>query len=53
MPPIWVGFWVRNSLNKDPFSGKVSLNIGGISRIGKNCHIVIIHHKSGYDGNWR
>ena len=32
MPPIWVGFWVKNSLNKDPFFGRFSLNMGGFSR---------------------
>ena len=32
MPPIWVGFWVRNSLNKGPFFGRLSLNMGGFSR---------------------
>ena len=56
VPPIWVGFWVQNSLNKGPFFGKFSLNIGGLSRnwekIVKNgkCSAKI-HHKSGYDGN--
>ena len=32
MPPIWVGFWVQNSLKKGPFFGKFSLNMGGFSR---------------------
>ena len=31
MPPVWVGFWVQNSLNKGPFSAHF-LNIGGFSR---------------------
>ena len=31
MPPIWVGFWVQNSLNKGAFFGKFSLNMGGFS----------------------
>ena len=25
MPPIWVGFWVQNSLNKGPFFERFSL----------------------------
>ena len=32
MPPIWVGFWVQISLNKGPFFGRFSLNMGGFSR---------------------
>ena len=32
MPPIWVGFWARYSLNKGPFFGRFSINIGGFSR---------------------
>ena len=32
MPPIWVGFSVQNSLNKGPFLGRFSLNMGGFSR---------------------
>ena len=32
MPPIWVGFWVQNSLNRGPFFGRFSLNLGGFSR---------------------
>ena len=32
MPPIRVGFWAPNSLNKGPFFGKFSLNNGGLSR---------------------
>ena len=32
MPPIWMGFWVRNSLNKGPFFDRFSLNMGAFSR---------------------
>ena len=32
MPPIWVGFWVQNSLNKGPFFGRFSLDMDGFSR---------------------
>ena len=32
VPPIWMGFWVQNSLNKGPFFGRFSLNMGGFSR---------------------
>ena len=32
MPPIWVGFWAPNSLNKGPFFGRFSLNKGWLSR---------------------
>ena len=32
MPPIWVGFWVQNSLNKGPFIDRFSLNMGEFSR---------------------
>ena len=32
MPPIWVGFCAQNSLNKGPFFGRFSLNMGGFSR---------------------
>ena len=28
MPPVWVGFWAQNSLNKGPFSA----DIGRLSR---------------------
>ena len=37
MPPIWVGFGVQNSLNKGPFFGKFSLNMGRFQEIGKDC----------------
>ena len=32
MPPIWVGFWAQNSLNKGPFFSRFSINMGGFSR---------------------
>ena len=32
MPPIWVGFLAKNSLNKGPFFGRFSINMGGFSR---------------------
>ena len=32
MPPIWVGFWAENSLNKGPFFGRFSINMGGFPR---------------------
>ena len=32
MPPIWVGFWAQNSLNKGLFFGRFSLNMGGFSK---------------------
>ena len=35
MPPIWVGFFVLNSLRKGPFFGKLSLNMGEFAEIGK------------------
>ena len=31
MPPIWVGFSAQNSLNKGPFCGRFSINMGGFS----------------------
>ena len=40
VPPIWVGFWARNSLDKGPFFGRFSINMGGLStnwqKIAKN-----------------
>ena len=36
MPPIWVGFWASNSLNKGPFFGRFSINEGGLSRNWRN-----------------
>ena len=58
MPPIWVGFLAPDSLNKGPFFGRFSINKGGLSRnwrkIAKNGWFSAkIHHKSGYDGNFR
>ena len=57
MPPIWVGFWAPNSLNKGPFFGRFSINKAGLSnwrKIAKNGWFSAkIHHKSGYDGNFR
>ena len=58
MPLIWVGFWAANSLNKGPFFSRFSRNKGGLSRnwrkIAKNGWFSAkIHHKSGYDGNFR
>ena len=58
MAPIGVGFWVQNSLNKGPFFGRYSLNMGGFSRNWQNIvksewFSANIHHKSGYDGNCR
>ena len=37
MPPIWVGFWVQNSLKTGPFFGRFSLIMGGFSKIGIKC----------------
>ena len=31
VPPIWVGLWAQNSLNKGPFSGRFSINMDGLS----------------------
>ena len=57
LPPIWVGFWVKNSLNKGPFFGRLSSNMGGLSRnlrkIAKMGGFPPIHHKSGYDRKFR
>ena len=58
MPPIWVGFWAPNSLNKGLFFGRFSINKGGLSRnwrkIAKNGWFSAkFNHKSGYDGNFR
>ena len=39
MPPIWVGFWAQHSLNKSPFFGRFSLNVGRglvIQKLAKN-----------------
>ena len=58
MPPIWVGFWAPDSLNKGPFFGRFSINMGRLSRnlenIVKNGYFSTkIHHKSGYYSNYR
>ena len=42
MPPIWVGFWAQNFLNKGPFFGRFSINMGWFSRNWQNlqkCHV--------------
>ena len=35
MPPIWVGFWVQNSLNKGLFFGRLPYTWVGFLEIGK------------------
>ena len=57
MPPICVGFWAPGSLDKGPFFGRFSLNMGGSSRnwrkIVKNGRFSAkIHHKNGHDGKF-
>ena len=52
------GFLGQNSLNKGPFFGRFSIKMGGLSRnwqkIAKNGSFSTkIHHKSGYDRNFR
>ena len=52
--PLWVDFWAENSLNKGPFFGRFSINMGGLPRdrqqMAKNRLFPSkIHHKSGYD----
>ena len=32
MPPIAMGFWAQNSLNRRPFFGRFSINMDGFSR---------------------
>ena len=54
MPPIWVGFFGRNSLNRGPFFGRFLINMGELSKnwrkIAKNGPFSTkIHHKSEYD----
>ena len=29
--PIWMGFWAQNSLNRGPFFGRFSFNMGALS----------------------
>ena len=58
MPPIWVGFRAKNSLNKGPILGRFSINMDGLSRnwrkIAKNGSFSAkVHHKSGYDSKFR
>ena len=58
MPPIWVGFWAQNPLNKGPLFGRFCINMGGLSRnvqkIAKNGSFPAkIHHKKGYDSKFR
>ena len=58
VPPIWMGFWAQNSLNKGPFFGRYSMDMGGLSRnwlkIAKNGSFSAkFHHKSGYDNEFR
>ena len=52
------GFLGQDSLNKGPFFGRFSINMGGLSRnwqkIAKNGSFSAkIHHKSGCDRNFR
>ena len=58
MPPIWVGFFAKNSLNKGPSFGRFFLNMGGLSgnwrKIVKyGLFSAKIDHKSGYGGKFR
>ena len=58
MPPIWVGFWIQNSLNKGPFFSGFSINMGGLSmnwqKIAKNVSFSAkMHHRTGYDSKFR
>ena len=45
MPPIWVGFWAPNSLNKGPFFGRFCINKGELSR---NCIMRKIAKRGGF-----
>ena len=52
------GFLSRNCLDKGPFFGRFSMNMGGLSKnwqkIAKNGAISAkIHHKSGYESKFR
>ena len=60
---VWVcaahmgGFYDQNSLDKGPFFGRFSTNMGGFSKnwrkIAKNGSFSTkIHHKSGYDSKF-
>ena len=58
VPPTWVGFWAQNSLDKGPFFGRFSINMGGFSRnwrkiVKDGWFSAKIHHKSGYDSKFR
>ena len=58
VPPIWVGFWDQNSLNKDPFFDRFFINVCGLSRnwrkIAKSGSFSAkIHHEIGYDSMFR
>ena len=51
------GFLGRNFLNKGPFFGRFSINMGGLSRnwrkMAKNEQFSAkIHHESGYDSKF-
>ena len=56
--PYGWGFWAQNSLNKGPFFGRFSIDMGGLSR---NWRKIVktgwlsakFHHRSGYDGKFR
>ena len=58
VPPKLMGFWAQTSLNKGPFFGRFSTNMGGLSinwqKIVKNSSFSSkIHHRSGYDRKFR
>ena len=58
MPPMRVGFCGQNSLNKGPFFGRSSINLGWLSRNWQKIAInglfsAKIHHKSGYESKSR
>ena len=58
MPPIWMGFWAQNSLDKGPFFGRFSINMdrmsGNRQKIArKGSFYAKIHHKSEYDSKFR
>ena len=51
------GFLSQNSLNKDPFFGRFSVNMGGLSRnwrkVAKNGSSSAKSHHSGYESKFR
>ena len=58
MPPIWVGFWVQTSLKQESLLPQNFLKHGWVfqklAKFVKNGQFSAeIHHKSGYDGNYR